>query len=527
MKFAANDTTAQVLEFVRKELAGFKLNAKEMNRAEVICEESLLHLMEHSDFTKRNTFSVKVSKFLGDVIIELSVPGDETDLPAVPDTDDSEEAIRNLILRSYSHIISYKHYRNTNIVWIRASISAYSMLYKTLGALLLAAVCGLAVKHFLPEAAAFLNDNVLEFVEEIFLDGMKMCTIPVVFFSVMLSFADVRDMSGLKRTAWKLMGYFVLLQTIAVALGFSLVSFFGTGTGAHIASKDIADIGNASFSLGDMLRNIVPENIISPILDSNTLQLIVMGVLIGTAVAAKNAKLIRSAVHELNDVFMKVAEFFMRFIPLVVFCSVASIILTQGADAVVSVAGIFLTAMLGFVLMNAVCFLMVRFAARLNPLRLLKKSLPALITAFGTCSASSAITDSLKAADACGISPKLSSFAVPIGASLNKNGFCLSLSVIVMSIANMYGVNLSWLQIISLGISIVIIAPGTSWTPVIALSTLFTQAGCPVHAIGMIMSIYTLLDMADTVTCCNGTLVSTLLAAKSEGMLDTAEYNRP
>ena len=118
-------------------------------------------------------------------------------------------------------------------------------------------------------------------------------------------------------------------------------------------------------------------------------------------------------------------------------------------------------------------------------------------------------------------------FAVPVGASLNKNAFCLSLAVITLTAANMYGVNLSWLQPATLGTMIIIIAPGTTWAPVIALSALFEHIGCPLSSIGVVLAIYPLLDMADTVTTCNGTIASTLMTARMCGLLDTGEYSRP
>ncbi|MBQ7543822.1 MAG: dicarboxylate/amino acid:cation symporter [Synergistaceae bacterium] len=534
----SRETLGQILTFVRESLASKKLETKEKNRAEILCEESLLSLMEHADFTKRKVIRVSIRKFFGDVIIELAVPGKEFDfaesinVPDVPDDEDdiapdAEAAIRNLILSSYSHIIKYKHYQMYNVIRIKAFVSAYSMLYKTLGALLSAVIFGLAAEHiFSEDTIAYLNDNVLMLVQNIFLNSMKMCTIPVVFFSVMPSVADIGDVSGFRRSVGKLLACFLSIQVLAVALGFGLVMLFGTGKGAYVTPASPADIQGASFSMTDMLRNIIPENIVSPFLNSNTLQLIVLGVIVGIAASAKDAKLIRSSIRELNDVFMKIAEFFMKFIPIVVFCSVGSIVLTEDIRTLASLAGIFFTVILGFILLNAFYLFMIKSAAKLNPLRMFKKAVPAMITAFGTCSATSAIPDSMKAADDMGLLQKFSSFAVSIGASLNKNAFCLSLSVIVMSAANMYGIRLTWLQIISLGLSVIIIAPGTSWAPVIALSTLFAQAGCPVKSIGMIMSIYTLLDMADTVTCCNGTLASTLIVAKSGGMIDEEEYNR-
>ena len=271
--------------------------------------------------------------------------------------------------------------------------------------------------------------------------------------------------------------------------------------------------------------SFIPENIVEPITSTNMLQLMVLSVLLGLAMGASGAKIIRAVFHELNDVFMKMTEFFMGLIPLVVFSSAASMIITAGVKTILSAAGIFCTTMAGFAVMNIIYCLLVKFTVSLNPFTMYRKSLAAIMTAFSTCSTSAALPDCMRASEAMGISSKLYSFALPVGASLNKNAFCLNLIVIVMGAANMYGVNLSAGTILTLCVSIILIAPGTSWAPVAAFSMLMSQAGVPLDAIGLVLGIYTLLDMADTVTNCMGTISSTLMVAAGENMLEREVYN--
>ena len=130
---ASNEALGQAMAFIHDNLADLKLNTKDINRAELACEESLLRMLDHSDFTKRKTFSVRVRKFLGDVFIDLTVPGSEFDfigsveIPSALDDDevppDTAAAIQGLILRSFSQNIAYKNSRNVNIVRIKALTS--------------------------------------------------------------------------------------------------------------------------------------------------------------------------------------------------------------------------------------------------------------------------------------------------------------------------------------------------------------------------------------------------------------------
>ena len=134
MLLNSNEALGQAMAFIHDNLAALKLNTKDINRAELACEESLLRMLNHSDFTKRKTFSVRVRKFLGDVFIDLTVPGSEfdfigsVDIPSLPDDNDevppdTAAAIQSLILRSFSQNIAYKNSRNVNIVRIKALTS--------------------------------------------------------------------------------------------------------------------------------------------------------------------------------------------------------------------------------------------------------------------------------------------------------------------------------------------------------------------------------------------------------------------
>lgn len=529
-----NGALQEALQYIRELLPRMKLTRKEQQRAELMCRESLMMLIEHSDFTRADYISVMVRKSFGDVNIILSVPGEEFDFYGLIDDDVHEEFSQhrnetaNVLLKMFRPDLSYEHSGKFNAISVKAVKSSYSLLLKTLWALALSVITGLLLRMYLPEDyLTALNDNVLNVVYEIFLDAMKMCTIPVVLLSVMTCTSNIHGLSGLAKSGKILAGNFVFTQIFAVITGFGLVMLFGTGQGADMSEfHGGGAVSVPAFSVAEMLKNIIPDNVIQPLVNSNAIQLTVLGCILGIAAGLTASKKVLDIAGELSNIFMKITELFMSFVPVAVFCAVSSIIITTGLNVLVSVLGIFLAAVGGFILMNALYFVMVQ-SAGLNPVHMFRKSAKTMVTAFSTCSANAAIPDSLNACKSMGISPKLYSFAVPVGASLNKNAFCLSLAVITLTAANMYGIAFSWLQLATLGTMIIIIAPGTTWAPVIALSALFEYIGCPLSSIGVVLAIYPLLDMADTVTTCNGTIASTLTTARMCGLLDTGEYSRP
>lgn len=177
----------------------------------------------------------------------------------------------------------------------------------------------------------------------------------------------------------------------------------------------------------------------------------------------------------------------------------------------------------GFALMNIIYCLAIRFFAGLNPAVMYKKFMNVIMEAFSTCSSNAVIPDSMIAANKMGISPKFYPFAIPMAVSINKEGACVYMSIMLLSVANMYGLDLSFTQVISLGMSIIILMAVSDSGPA-AMSLLFTQLGLPLDLIAPIIAVIAIEDMFETPTNCLGNITSTLLAAKSANLLDIEKY---
>lgn len=541
---AGADALNSAMEFIRERLCVLKLNTKDITRAELMCEESLLRLLEHSDFSTHNAFMIKVRKIFGDVLISIVVPGGKFDFTggiktpfaldeaAVLDDDflpDTAEAVQNLILRSFADNLRYKNARGFNIITVKAFRSDYAGLYKTLAALAAAVVTGLLMRMFAPEALClFVNDNIFVTVRTIFMNALKMCAVNVVFCSILSCIAEAGNLSDIKRTGSSLIKYVFGLQLVTIALGFCLVSLLGTGRGANLALPAAETAHNYVFSVKDALISLIPENIEAPFLNANMPQLIIIAVLTGAAISLTGVKSLRSFFSDTNIVFMKIIEIFMRFIPLVMFCSIASMIITSGTDTILSLVGLLLTILAGYALMNIVFCLMVKLFTGLSPVTMFRKSMQLITTAFSTSSSAASIPEGLKSCEAMGISPKVYSFSIPLGTSLNKIGDSMFYAVVVLAAANMYGVNLQVSRIASLTFSILIVSlatPGLPGAGLITLSILLIQTRCPVEFVSIVLGIEAIHDMFATITNCMGNVACTLVTAAKENMLDIEKYN--
>ena len=538
---ALHEILPEILKFINLRLTELKLNSKEAVRAELMCEEALIKLLEQGDFTKKKFILVNVKKFLGDVSIDLSVPGSEFDFYinagiSFPNDDEDNyavSAIRNLVLRSFSSDIKYKHQWNYNNVRITAFRSPYSSLYQMLTALILAVMTGFAMKNFVPEEiAAAINGNVFEPFRSLFLNGLKMCAIPIMFFSIVLCFSQIgggRDLSIMKRAGGKMFFYSISFDVIAVCTGIVTVLMFDIGKGMNFTafSGSSSTAQNASLSIADTIRGFIPDNFLKPFFEGNMIQLVILAVLIGAAINVAGSKIIVSVFDEINKIFTKIMGFFLRFMPLIVFLSITSMFLSTGVKTLLLILGILFAIATTYVVVWITFYVMIVFIARLNPAVTFKKSFSSIITAITTCSSAASIPEEMKTSQKLGIYEKMYSFLIPLGTLIGKNAFCVFLAVVTLSVANMYGVEITLSKIFLVSFySLVspIAMPSMPGVGVIALSSIFVLVGCPLEGLAIEACIEPVVDMFGTALMVMGTLVSTLIVAKSEDQFDIEQY---
>lgn len=536
-----NTALSQTLKYIRGQLAALKLNPKESSRAELMCEESFAALLEHADFSDTGIIRVNVSKIFGNVNIKLTVPGEEFaftggidevfSLDSEEISPEAAESIRNMLLRSFAQNLSYRHSGKYNIITIRAVRSAYSGLYMVLCALVSALITALLMRAFLPESVYMsVNDNIFVPIRTIFMNGLKLCAMPVVFLSLAASMADTGSMSGIRRAGGKVLEFFLMTQVISLIIAFGLMLVFRVGEGAGLTAPLSVKAQGASVSLLDTLVNVIPSDIVRPFLDGNMLQLLVLAVILGICTGLSGAKSVTHIFTELNGIFAKAMEIFLKMIPAVIFCSIGSLILTAGMNTMFSVLGMLLLLAAGNILLFVVYWLMAKILGGVSPAVMYRKSLPALITAASTSSSIAALPDSMKCAKNMGIPEHISSFTLPLGITISKNITLIYIVCAAMFTANIYGRVLTFGDMAFLGILTLIIvmgSPAVTGGFVVVLSMVLVQMGLPADTVPLFIMINAVIDMLDTATICMMPLTAALVVSAREGILDIKEYNRP
>jgi Na+/H+-dicarboxylate symporter len=217
-----------------------------------------------------------------------------------------------------------------------------------------------------------------------------------------------------------------------------------------------------------------------------------------------------------------------RFIPAAVFCSVALMMRRMDAGSLLSLLGMTGTHVLCIFFMLIVYGLLILVLGKLNQLTFYKKNKEGMITSFTLASSSAAMPVNMKTCtDKLGISSKVCSFSIPLGATVNMDGTCIHLAVFSLALAHAYGVQVTDASLVGVVVAIVVlsIGAGIPGSGLICLSVLLSQMNVPVEAIGLVMGIDSLAGMLRTVGNCLGDVVVTLLVAKREGALDSEIYH--
>ncbi len=535
------DHLEKAMEFIGKALAGKKISKKDSVKSELLAEETIVMMEQHA--SEDAELKVSVNSFLGDVGISLSMEGDAfepvpTASSNLSETDDkdAEEAIRALFLKAYGEKYKYNHKNNTNKVRIIVEKSTNSQLYMTFAALVLGIVVGIILNYLVPEKiTAGISDCLLTPIKSIFMNSLGAIVGPVVFFSMVTCISSFKNLSELGRLAGKIMLVYFFTTVIATVLAYTVFSFVKPGEfgfalkGAE--SITLTQSGSGSgLSIIDTIVDIVPSNIIQPILESDTLQLMFLAVFAGIAVGmiGEYSKVLVDLFEAFNSLFLTITTIISKFIPLAVFCSMALMMTELGLGSLLSVLSSIITQIFCIMLMLGIYGLLVLVTAHLNPVKFFTNIKEGMITSFSLCSSSASIPTNMRICkENLGVSAKISNFSIPLGATVNMDGSCIFLVGVGLFCARAYGIEVTIPMALSMAITVILLslgAPGVPGCLIVLMGVLFGQLGIPMEAMTFVLAVTPILDMFDTMNNTTGDMTAALIVAKSEKLLDTEVY---
>jgi len=380
----------------------------------------------------------------------------------------------------------------------------------------------------------FFHDKVIytNWAGEIFLRALNMIIIPLILCSITTGVASVGSGANLGRLGLKTISFYLLSTLIAITTGFILVSLIKPGVGADLGFKvPVDEISAISDSFGTTLIKIVPTNIFEALMQGQMLSIIFFAILFGfflTKVSDKPRILLIDVFNAALEVIMKITLFVIKFTPLGIFSITAKVIAQQVAmgndiSEVFSRLGLYFITVLSSLLIHGLITLplMVKLIGRADPLKHLKNMATPLLTAFSTSSSNATLPLTIKAIeDNDGVSNKIASFTLPIGATLNMDGTALYECVAVMFIAQAYGIDLTLGQQLVVIFTALLAAIGCAGIPMAGLVMMvivLNAVGLPLEGIGLILAVDRILDMFRTAINVYGDTCCCAVIAKSEG----------
>ena len=405
-------------------------------------------------------------------------------------------------------------------------------------ALLIGALFGVVIHYWIPSSYikdTVIVDGVLYVVGQGFIRLMQMLFVPLVFCSLICGSMAIGDTKTLGKVGVKTIGFYLVTTALAVcvALGSALLINPGRGLDMDAVQKGTVSSTTEATSLVDTLLNIIPKNPIQSMANGDMLPIIVFALFVGIMLAKLGTRgsVVANFFSQFNDVMMEMTMAIMKVAPIGVFCLIARTFATVGFSAFAPMLKYMGNVTLALAIQCLVVYQILLFVfTRLNPFKFIKKFLPVMGFAFSTATSNATIPMSIDTlSKKMGVSKQISSFTIPLGATINMDGTSIMQGVAVVFIAQAYGIPLTMGNLATVVVTATLASIGTAGVPSVGLVTLamvLNSVGLPTEGIALIMGIDRILDMIRTAVNITGDAVCTTIVCHQEGSLNREVFNK-
>ena len=399
-------------------------------------------------------------------------------------------------------------------------------------ALLIGALFGVVIHYWIPSSYikdTVIVEGVLYVVGQGFIRLMQMLVVPLVFCSLICGSMAIGDTKTLGKVGVKTIGFYLVTTALAVcvALGSALLINPGRGLDMDAVQKGTVSSTTEATSLVDTLLNIIPKNPVQSMANGDMLPIIVFALFVGIMLAKLGTRgsVVANFFSQFNDVMMEMTMAIMKIAPIGVFCLIARTFATVGFSAFAPMLKYMGNVTLALAIQCLVVYQILLFVfTRLNPFKFIKKFLPVMGFAFSTATSNATIPMSIDTlSKKMGVSKQISSFTIPLGATINMDGTSIMQGVAVVFIAQAYGIPLTMGNLATVVVTATLASIGTAGVPSVGLVTLamvLNSVGLPTEGIALIMGIDRILDMIRTAVNITGDAVCTTIVCHQEGSLN-------
>ena len=405
-------------------------------------------------------------------------------------------------------------------------------------ALLIGALFGVVIHYWIPSSYikdTVIVEGVLYVVGQGFIRLMQMLVVPLVFCSLICGSMAIGDTKTLGKVGVKTIGFYLVTTALAVcvALGSALLINPGRGLDMDAVQKGTVSSTTEATSLVDTLLNIIPKNPVQSMANGDMLPIIVFALFVGIMLAKLGTRgsVVANFFSQFNDVMMEMTMAIMKIAPIGVFCLIARTFATVGFSAFAPMLKYMGNVTLALAIQCLVVYQILLFVfTSLNPFKFIKKFLPVMGFAFSTATSNATIPMSIDTlSKKMGVSKQISSFTIPLGATINMDGTSIMQGVAVVFIAQAYGIPLTMGNLATVVVTATLASIGTAGVPSVGLVTLamvLNSVGLPTEGIALIMGIDRILDMIRTAVNITGDAVCTTIVCHQEGSLNREVFNK-
>ncbi len=404
-------------------------------------------------------------------------------------------------------------------------------------ALIGGAIVGILIHYFMPEGYirdTIIINGILYVIGQGFVRLLQMLVVPLVFCSLVCGSMAIGDTKTLGGVGVRIIIFYLCTTAVAVCVALSIASLINPGIGISLDAIETSEVTVAeSTSFADTLLEIIPKNPINALAEGEMLPIIFFALIVGVMLAklGSKASTVANFFSQFNDVMMEMTMSIMTIAPIGVFCMIAKTFAGIGFDAFLPMLKYMGSVTLALVIQCfGVYMLLLVVFTRLNPIKFLKKFFPVQMFAFTTATSNATIPLSIDTlTNKLGVSRKICSFTIPLGATINMDGTSIMQGVAVIFIAQVYGVNLGPAEILTVIATATLASIGTAGVPSVGLVTLsmvLSSVGLPTEGIALIMGIDRILDMLRTAVNITGDAVCTIIVSHQNHALNREIFNR-
>jgi Na+/H+-dicarboxylate symporter len=394
--------------------------------------------------------------------------------------------------------------------------------------IIVALILGVIVGVVLGPTAEYIKP-----IGSLFINLIKMLIVPLIFSSLVVGICSMDDVKKMGRIGAKSFGIYLLTTAIAITIGLVVGTILQPGAGLNMQMPEELAAAKEAPSFIQTLLNMVPKNPVAAMSSGAVLQIIVFALLLGVAInlAGEKGKPVAAVFESFAEIMYKMTHIVMAFAPYGVFALMAWVAGKYGLDVLLPLGTVVLGVYVGCILHVLLTLTGggIMLIGRLNPIRYWRGIIDAQAVAFTTTSSSGTLPVTMECARTnLGVSKPVSSFVLPLGATINMDGTALYQGVAALFVAQAFGIDLTTGQYVTIILTSTLASIGSAGVPgagLIMLSLVLTSVGLPLEGLAVIAGIDRILDMARTTVNVTGDLMVSVLVAKSEGELDEETYN--